>query len=756
MSAGHAGSLLADESVDFLRRVRPVLNRCVPCHGFDPERQDAGLSLESRLRATAKLESGAHAIVPGKPEKSELLVRVAATDDRRMPPPEAGPPLTATEVEILHRWIAEGAEYQTHWAFSKPQRRTPPTVEQSNWVRNPIDQFILRRLEAAGLSPAPGARPERLLRRVSLDLTGLPPTVEEQRRFSMDHRPDAYERAVDRLLESPRYGEHWARMWLDLARYADSQGYANDNLRTIWPYRDWVIRAFNRDLAFDQFTIEQLAGDLLPNSTDDQLTATAFHRNTMTNDEGGTDDEEFRHAAVVDRTNTTMQVWMGMTAGCAQCHSHKYDPLTHEEYYRLFAFFNQTSDADRNDNEPVLNLATPKQTKRLKQIDAARREAKGGRAAELRQQRTLLLEQIAAAPIMRELPPDKQRTTHIHLRGAFLDKGDPVEPGTPSVFHPWDSERFPPNRLGLAKWLVASENPLTARVAVNRHWEKLFGVGLVRTSEDFGTQGELPTHPELLDWLALEFVECKWSMKQLCRLIVTSATYRQSSQTTPEKLSVDRENRLLARGPRRRLTAEQIRDYALSTAGLLSGKMFGPPVRPPQPRLGLRAAFGTSLDWETSTGEDRYRRGLYTRWRRLAPYPSMAALDAPSRVTCTVRRIQTNTPVGVFVTLNDPAFVEAAQNLARLVLAKADATPVGRIRYAFQRVLARPPSRAETARIEKLLQQQLEAFQDDEQAARQLSGDNRDVPRHVHPAELASWTVVSNVLLNLDEALTIN
>ena len=752
-----AGGLPDEEPVQFASQIRPIFAKCLACHGPDEEHREGGLSLADRESALAELDSGARAIVPGSPEASELLSRVVESDESlRMPPPEHSAALSAQEVDLLRRWVAEGAPYARHWSLTPPQRPALPTVQATDWIQNPIDAFILARLEKAGLTPESEASRAKLIRRVSLDLTGLPPTTEELDAFLNDQQAGAYDRLVNRLLHSPRYGEHWARMWLDLARYADSQGYANDNLRTIWPYRDWVIRAFNRDLPFDAFTVEQLAGDLLPEPTEDQLIATAFHRNTMTNDEGGTDDEEFRHAAVVDRTNTTMQVWMGMTLGCAQCHTHKYDPLTHEEYYRFFAFFNQTADADRNDNAPLLSMPTAEQSQRLKEIETERAEAAGSGLEALNSERILLHERIATTPIMRELPPEKQRTTHIHLRGAFLDKGAVVEPGTPAAFHPWDPAAYPLNRLGLARWLVSTENPLTARVAVNRHWEKIFGRGLVETSEDFGAQGTLPSHPELLDWLAVEFVEQGWSMKELCRLLVTSATYRQSSRITPAKRVADPANRLLSRGPRRRLSAEQIRDYALAAGGLLSDKMFGPPVRPLQPTLNLKAAFGTTFDWDPSEGEDRYRRAIYTRWRRLAPYPSMAALDAPSRVTCTVRRIQTNTPVGVFVTLNDPAFVEAAQALAGIVMTQPQSDLDAQIRCAFRRVLSRDPSAAERTRVAALYQQQYEVFAshpDDAAtlAARDASGQSPD-----QAIELAAWTVVSNVLLNLDEALTQN
>jgi hypothetical protein len=771
--------------------------RCYACHGPDDESRQADLRLDRREVATRALPSGSVAIRPGDAAGSAVVRRLTSGDpDVRMPPPETGPPLAEPEIELIRRWIEAGAEFERHWSFIPPYpdgtRRDLPKVQNEVWCRNEIDYFVLSRLEAAGLVPEPEADRYRLIRRLSLDLTGLPPTIEEVDSFVFDNRPDAYERLVDRLLASPRYGEHWARKWLDLARYADSQGYAQDEPRVVWPYRDWVIDALNRDLPFDQFTIEQLAGDMLNDPSREQLIATGFHRNTMTNTEGGTDDEEFRHAAVVDRVNTTMQVWMGMTFGCAQCHTHKYDPFTHEEYYRVFAILNQTEDTDKPDNRPTISSATDGQAKRLGELKQAiaALDIQGGppspewaerasRLAALKSEQADLTKQVVDTPILRELSAEEARTTHVHIRGAFLDKGEEVAPGTPSVFADLTSSE-PTDRLAFARWLVDSSNPLTARVAVNRHWEQLFGTGLVETSEDFGTQGTPPSHEELLDWLAVAFTDRGWSMKELCRLIVTSATYRQSSRVTPEKLAADPDNRLLSRGSRFRLSAEQLRDQALAVSGLLSEKMYGPPVYPPKPKSGLTAAFGASLDWEPSPGDDRYRRGLYTFWRRTDPYPSLTALDAVPRTVCTVRRETTNTPVGAFVTLNDPAFVECAEALARQVVSHGGPSPRQQAAYAFRRVLARPPAPAELGRLEALFDQQFENFRQDVDAAEQFvatpaynnplttSSIAREQntatfgPDELPPytdadrAQLAAWTVVANVLLNLDEALTKN
>ncbi len=722
---------------DFRFEIRPILSKnCFSCHGPDEGQREADLRLDVRDVA---IDSGA--IVPGMPDDSELIRRITSNDSaERMPPIETGRQLTTDEIAKLKRWIAEGAPYSRHWAYEPPQRSPLPRVSHTEWCRNEIDFFVFSRLEQAGLNPEPEADRYRLIRRVTLDLTGLPPTLEEVDGFVNDDRPDAYERVVDRLLASPAYGEHWASKWLDLARYADTNGYETDKRRTIWPFRDWVIEALNRDLPFDRFTLEQLAGDLLPNPTRDQLIATAFHRNTMVNDEGGTDDEEFRVAAVVDRVNTTMQVWMGTTMGCCQCHSHKFDPLSQQEFYQLFAFFNQTADADRSDLEPTLAIAIVK--------SASAEQRNSSQTADS----PASAQDSNKTPIMQELPPDQKRTTQIHVRGNFLDKGEVVTADTPEVFPPFPADT-PGNRLGLAKWLVARNNPLTARVVVNRHWEQFFGSGIVLTSEDFGSQGMLPSHPELLDWLAVDLMENGWSLKHLAKLIVMSATYRQSSRMTPEKRAADPDNRLISRGPKGRLTAEQIRDQALAVSGLLSRKIGGSSVMPPQPE-GVWQMVYSDDRWRTSTGEDRYRRGLYTFWRRTSPYPSAMALDATSRETCAIRRISTNTSVAAFALLNDPVYVEAAQALARRIMEHSQVDLKARADFALRCVLARPATAKEIAQIVELFESEKSQYQTDDDSAIQIATSELGPPKKsYHMAELAAWTVVSNVLLNLDETL---
>jgi len=840
--------------VDFNREIRPILsNHCAKCHGPDASHRKGGIDgLRLDVRADAVRDLGGYAaIVPGHPQKSAVIDRVKSTDaDERMPPLETGKALTPREIELLTRWIEQGAEYAAHWSYVKPARPPLPAVKHTAWPRNEIDYFLLERLEREGLSPAPEADLHTLLRRVSLDLTGLPPTAEDMKEFgatqdrsplTTHHSPaSAYEAYVDKLLDSPHYGEHWAHAWLDLARYADSSGYADDPPRTIWPYRDYVIRSFNANKPLDQFTIEQIAGDLLPKPTEEQLIATAFHRNTLTNNEGGTNDEEFRNVAIVDRVNTTLAVWMGTTIACAQCHNHKYDPISQQEFFRLFAFFNNSEDADRKDEAPILSLYTAEQRRHkaawqaeiakigkslaasetpvvlagqqaweeqfpedeveflvtpdsiLKILAIPPAERSEAQQAELkkyylsvapllrpeRKRLAQLQKQVAdqkpasTVPVMKELSADKRRVTKLQHRGNYLDMGEEVTSGTPKCFPPLPHQpdapardsasathdsphttHDSPTRLDLARWLVDDNNPLTARVFANRFWEELFGIGLVATSEEFGSQGDLPTHPELLDWLATELVRLQWNQKAMLKLLVTSAAYRQSSRVSPELVARDPDNRLLARGPRVRLSAEMVRDQALAVSGLLSGKMHGPPVKPPQPQSGLNAAFGSAVDWQASTGDDKYRRALYTTWRRSNPYPSMATFDAPNREVCTLRRVRTNTPLQALVTLNDPVYIEAAQALARRIAASSDST-ADRIRFAFEACLARQPHEAESERIAALYEQALADFTADAAAAKKLATEPLGpAPDGANLAELAAWTVVSNVLLNLDEML---
>ncbi len=1139
----------AAAKVDFNYDIRPIIStKCYHCHGPDEKARKARLRLDIREEAL-KEHDDARAIVPGDIKASELITRITTTDpDEVMPPPKEDHPLSAHEIDLFKRWIAEGAEYKQHWSFVKPARPAVPELRSPNSElrKNPIDAFIRARLETSGLTPSLEADRHALIRRLSLDLIGLPPTPVEVDAFVADQSPDAYEKLVDRLLASPAYGERWAKMWLDLARYADSTGYGSDFFRlNIWPWRDWVINAFNRNLPYDEFTIEQLAGDLLPNAKPQQIAATAFHRNTMTNREGGTIPEEYRVAAVKDRIATTGQVWMGLTVGCAQCHTHKFDPIPQTDYYRFFGVFNQTEDANRADEEPTLPLPTTEETakmdaikkevagletkmkSRTPELDAEQRaweqqaakpaewktlapfeikaqsgitlaaqadgsylaigterpesdvytlkartdlrgitalrvevlpddslpahgpgradngnavltelhlsagppdakppsgrfvrvtltkapqglalaevqvfskgenvalkgeasqsgtdyggEAKraidgktdgdfrknsvshttsGGEAwwevdlradaeiesvaiwnrtdnklesrlanfrvsvldaahqplweqavveppkptvalnpsgektvvlrnasadfsqdgwlpekaldgdrktgwawapepgkphaavfetaapldaagktltltlkQEYGQQHTLGRFRISATtqkpaprelspeiksvlaldtaartpaqremltayfrplshtfaefgkqvegkraelaaikpvqlPVMRELPADKRRETHLLNKGNYLAPGEKVAPGLLSTFTSFVPPDAKMDRLAAARWIVNPENPLTARVTVNRFWSQLFGVGIAETEEDFGSQGALPSHPDLLDWLAITFISPKsddpaqlglaWDVKALLRLIVTSATYRQSSKVTPTVLEKDARNRLLSHAPRRRLDAEAVRDQALALSGLLSHKLGGPSVYPPQPDGLWKVAFnGGQNAYPTSKGEDRYRRGLYTFWRRTMPYPSMTTFDAPSRESCTLRRQPTNTPLQAFVTMNDPVFVECSQALGRRLVREGGADVAARVRYGLRLCLDRVPTDDQVQALTKLYEDEFARYQSDLAAALKLATQPLGpLPEGADAAESAAWTVVANVLLNLDAVLT--
>jgi len=631
---------------DFQRDIRPLLGKkCLACHGPDEQSRQAGLRLDTFDGAT-KTKS----IIPGDSSKSRLLARVTHAT-RPMPP--TGPRLTETEIGLLRKWIDGGAAYTNHWAYEKPKR----PAETS------IDVLVLARLKSRSLTFSKEADRPTLARRAALDLIGVPP---ESAALTAYLKGGDFEKYIDQLLASPQFGERWAKVWLDLARYADTQGYEKDSKRSIWPYRDWVIRAYNDNLPFDKFTTLQLAADLTADPSIDDLIATGFHRNTMTNTEGGTDDEEFRDLAIRDRVATTGQVWMGQTWGCAQCHTHKYDPLTHKEFYQIYGFFNQTADDDHPSDRPVLKLTS-----------------------------------TASTLVLKELPEDKQRKTRIYDRGNYLTPGEEVKAGVPAAFHPLPP-KAPKNRLGFAQWLLSPDNTLTARVQVNRFWSRLFGSGLVESEEDFGTQGIPPTYPEVLDLLAIDFQK-DWDVKKLLKRIVISDTYKQSSDVTPELLKLDPANKLLARGPRFRLDAEVVRDQALASAGLLSKKQFGPPVMPWQPD-GVWLVVYNGDNWVTSKGEDRYRRALYTFMRRTSAYPSMMNFDAPTGETCTIRRIRTNTPLQALTSLNDPAFMEAAQRLAERAVKESPLDPARRL---FELVLLRPPTRPEAARL-ALLQRQTE------------------------------------------------
>ena len=734
---------MAAAEVGFNRDIRPILsNTCFACHGPDEKKRAGGLRLDVREEATAVMESGRTAIVPGQPDESELMRRVLVHDeDEQMPPPEAKrPPLSDKDVATLKTWIRAGAPYEVHWAFQPVKKTIPPTVRQETWIRNDIDRFILSRLEAEGIAPSPEADPATLARRLALDLTGLP--IETAMPAS-EQAAGHYESFVESQLASPHHGERWGRHWLDQARYADSNGYAIDGDRPMWPFRDWVITAINDDLPFDQFTIDQLAGDLLPEATKFQRAATAFHRNTLINEEGGVDPEQFRVESVVDRVRTTGTVWLGLTIGCAQCHTHKYDPLTHKEYHQLLAYFN--SGTDRNDKGATIPIVEGELLQRTP-VQAVADEGAGDPV-----EKPVEPPRTAHLMVMEDLP--EPRETYVMIRGDFTrpdrETGS-LTPGIPAIFGtPLSAEVPDPHstRLDLARWLVSPNNPLTARVTVNRVWMRYFGRGLVETEEDFGTQGTPPSHPELLDWLAAEFIKGGWSMKALHRLIVTSATYRQSSRNRPDLIDKDPQNVLLARQSRLRVEAEIIRDLALSAGGLLNRKIGGPSVRPPQPE-GVYAFTQQAKKWETSTGSDRYRRGLYTFFYRSAPYPLFGTFDAPDFQTTCTRRSRSNTPLQSLALANDPVFLECSRGLAHRVMQDVPGPFLenleSRLARAFVLTLHRPASPRELNLLHQHAQRQWTRFQ----AAPTEAAAMADT------LEEAVLTSAARVLLNLDSFIT--
>jgi hypothetical protein len=1029
-------------SVDFKRDVRPILSdTCFTCHGPDEKRRMIGLRLDTP-EGPFQERDGYRLIVPGDPAASRLYQRISAIEPaQRMPPPMANRTLTAAQVETIRRWIEQGAKWETHWAYSPPKRPDPPAVKNKAWSRNPIDQFILARLERDSLKPSPEAGKAALLRRVTYDLTGLPPSPAEINAFLADNSHGAYEKVVDRLLDSPRYGERMAMQWLDVARYADTHGYHIDSHRDMWPWRDWLIQAFNRNMSFDQFTVEQLAGDLLPGARLEQRIATGFNRNHMINFEGGAIPEEYLNEYVVDRVETTSTAWLGMTMGCARCHDHKYDPISQKEFYRFYAFFNNVTekglDGRKGNAEPFVQIPTPEQEAELERVRLEIREkddalcddeiedrledwqktgpqlpespregliahydldgslsdlsgsyrhgrtlsgdvgfaaGPAGRAADFdgqthvdlgaaaafdrndsfslafwlrptgrlemavlhksdpqsRRGYELTLDESQAIPglkrgshlylrLVHALPGDaievrtrkrlvqgawqhvaivydgsgkaagvriyvdgrpepfetlkdsltgsignpaslqigakqplgpykgqmddlriysrmlqaaeieavavheparatlrilekkrskdqrdrlreyfltyaapelmqklhaelkvltarkerlddaiptamvmnelaKPRETFVLGRGDYRNKGEKVSAEVPACLPPM-AEDLPRNRLGLAKWLLDPSHPLTSRVAVNRYWQMYFGHGLVKTAEDFGSQGEPPSHPELLDWLATEFIRTGWDIKKMQRLIVTSAAYRQSSRVTPKLLEKDPENRLLARGPRFRLSAEMIRDGALAASGLLHEKIGGPGVFPYQPEgLWDDIAYGDVYSAQTYTpghGKDLYRRSMYSFWKRTMPPPGLITFDAPDREKCTARRTITNTPLQALVLMNDPTYVEAARALAQRTIREAGDDPARRIGHAFRLAAGRTPTRQELRILRDLVRRQSAHFSGNVKAALAvLRVGESPFDKTMDPVELASWTVVASTILNLDETIT--
>jgi hypothetical protein len=890
--------------IDFTTQVKPILNKnCITCHGG--VRQKGGFSLLFRDEALAKTKSGKLAIIPGDPDHSEMIRRISLKDpEERMPYKHN--PLNSDDIGILTRWIKEGAHWGEHWAYTPVKDVPVPQLTtffgllsiKSDWAKNGVDQFIQQKIKEQKLKPSPEAEKQTLLRRVSLDLTGLPPDKILTERYLNDSSDHAYSDLVDSLLSSPHYGEKWTSMWLDLARYADTKGYERDDGRSIWKYRDWLIHAFNDDKPYNQFLTEQIAGDLIPDATDGQFIATAFHRNTMTNDEGGTDNEEFRTAAVLDRVNTTWEAIMGTTFGCVQCHSHPYDPFRHEEYYKFMAFFNDTRDEDTEADYPLLrsfsdslqqqlsllvgwlkqNVSAEKakevktflktwqpsynsltcdsfinselsDTKwlafrdhaqcRLKNVDLTGKDQlifryqpftaggiwqihkdsptgtviatipifkpkkdegwiitksdislnngihdlyftynnphlrkpedngvifdwfyftedlpgkdKKGYDEIKKKYQGLYTAVVPTTPVMMDNPLNMHRDSHVFERGNWLVKGEKVTPDVPKSLNPFPSDA-PHNRMGLAMWLTSKENPLTARTMVNRVWEQLFGNGLAETLEDLGSQGVLPTHPELLDWLSYQFMnEDNWSVKKLIRTIVMSATYQQDSKISPELLQKDPYNKYYARGARVRLSAEQVRDQALFVSGELCDSMYGPSVYPWQPK-GIWLSPWNGRDWEQSKGEQQYRRALYTYWKRSAAYPSMMTFDGISREVCTVRRIRTNTPLQALATLNDSAYIDMARHFAHRMQTVSGANVQQQIKGGYKWATYHTVDEKSLQALLRLYNIAFNQFRSDPDKTCEMNGG---ISGDTKP-ETAALIVVANAILNLDEVMTKN
>lgn len=742
--------------VDFTRHVQPLLaDRCFTCHGPDEGTREADLRLDLRSSVFDR-QHGEPLIVPGNAEGSLLAQRISSMDpDVRMPPPNAPRQLNSREIELIRRWIDQGADWQEHWAFIVPQRPAVPDVSDQDWARNHIDPFILARLDQERLTPSAQADRETLIRRVTLALTGLPPAPAEVDRFLQDESPDSYERLVDRLLASHRYGEHMAMPWLDAARYADTDGYQNDRIRYMWAWRDWLIMALNENKPFDEFTIEQLAGDMLPDATLRQQIATGFCRNHRINSEGGSIPEEWIVEYVVDRVDTLGTVWLGLTLGCARCHDHKYDPVSQKEYYRLFAYFNNVAEwglGPNNGNSPPF-IRVPDDWPRLDRtkdtkIEPAPYELVTSQVSVVRpkpgNEKTVM--------VMAER--SERRPTWLLKRGQYNlpDKSEALAPGLPDSLN--GAGDLPADRKELAEWLVNPDNPLTARVTVNRYWQHFFGTGLVKTSENFGVQGEPPVHPELLDWLALEFIESGWDVKKLHRLIVTSATYRQKSSATSDQVERDPENRLLARGPRFRFSAHMIRDQALAVSGLLQERIGGPSVKPYAPP-GIWKSISNNK-YVQDHGPKLYRRSLYTYWRRTVPPPTMATFNAAEREVCLVRKDRTNTPLQALTLMNNVAFVEAARFLAERILHEAEPDLVSRIEYGFRVVTGRRPQAAELEPLKTACDHFIDHFASRPKEAAELLAIG-EAPRDttLDVSEHAAFTMLANILLNLDEAITL-
>ncbi len=739
------------EKVSYNFHIRPILSdNCYACHGPDANKREAGLRLDQAESAYKALEENpdAHALVPGEPNSSEVFLRVSSQDEElMMPPPESDLKLTTREIQLIEKWIKQGARYEPHWAFVPPVAQPLPQVNHSEWVKNEIDRFIVATQEQNGLLPNEEADKERLLKRVSFDVTGLPPTLEMMDQFLADTSENSYEQIVDELLQSAAYGERMAVHWMDVARYADSYGYQMDNFRSQWPWRDWVIHAFNNNLPYDQFITWQLAGDLLPNATKEQVLATGFNRNHKITEEGAVDEEEYRVTYVIDRTNTVSKSIMGVTMECANCHDHKFDPFSQKEYFQLFAFFNNLDELRATYTAIDPTVGTPEAYAKKPLMEISDKDVEDILSFINKPNNEKLI-----VSVMGEL--DTMRSTYVLERGVFDAHGEEVLPGTPESILPFNS-KFPKNRLGLAHWLFDKQNPLTARVFINRMWQVFFGKGIVKTAGDFGMQGDLPSHPELLDWLAVDFMNNGWDIKRLIKQMVTSATYRQSAVITPQKREADPDNVLLTRSPRYHLQAEFIRNLVLASSGLLVPTIGGPSVKPYQPEglwEGATAGGSNLATYQQDHGDKLYRRGLYSFIKRTVPPPSMLIFDASNRDQCETGRSNTNTPLQALVMMNDPTILEASRVLAADLL-KEDSATRDNIIKAFRLIVCRRPHQKEIRQLTNYYQKQLKTI-NQQNAEQLLAVGEYPLPEDIDKITLAAMMRVVNMIYNLEETIT--
>jgi hypothetical protein len=746
-SNGSHASLPEEVSYNF--HIRPLLSdKCFKCHGPDTSKMEAGLRLDLAATAYAPLREtkGGFALVPFKPEQSELLKRISSTDSTYMMPPPEGHlgMLTPHEVKLFEKWIKQGAKYEPHWAFTPPKKAALPAVSDKDWPKNEMDYFILAKQDEQNLSPNKEEDKERLLKRLSYDLTGLPPSLALMDDFAKDKSANAYEKKVDQLLANNHYGEKMALHWLDVGRYADSYGYQDDNVRTQWPWRDWVIHAFNTNLPYNRFVTWQVAGDMLPNATKEQVLATAFFRNHKYTEEGGVIDEEYRVEYLIDKVKTYSKGLLGLTVECAQCHDHKYDPFAQKDYYSLFAFFNNTKEigyeGDVSISKPAKNPLLQIGNEEVKSVMNF-----------INKKDTNML----TVSVMGER--DSLRKTFVLNRGVYNLPTTEVQPEAIPAVMRYDEKKYPRNRLGLAMWTVNPNNPLTARVFVNQVWQEIFGRGMVKTSGDFGMQGELPSHPELLDWLAVDFMENGWNIKRLVKQIVMSSTYRQSAKVIKKHLERDPENIYLSRAPRERLKAELIKDMLMASSGLLNPEIGGPSVKPYQPKGMWETASsgrGELATYKQDTGSALYRRGIYTFIKLTVPPPTMAIFDASNRDQCEVKRLKTGTPLQALVMMNDPASLEAARVLAQQLVQKKN-SEAEKITEAFRRIICRHPTSKEIGILKDYLQQQQQAFTSGKlNAAKTLAIGAYPLPANANKNELAAWMKVCSTLYNLEEAIT--